>query len=82
MKKVIDALLDAPEFVNPAIALAARLQQAEASGDMAMVETAIKSGEAERAIIAGEREGRAVLEALAACGHSPPQASKSVPIGF
>jgi hypothetical protein len=82
MKEVIDALRAAPEFVNPAIALAVRLQQAEALGEAATVEQSIKSGEAERAIEAGELEGRAVQRTLMNCGHSYPQPSKEVPVGF
>lgn len=82
MRQLIDALSSAPEYVNPAIELAAKLQQAEAAGDTATVERAIKSGEAERAIEAGESEGRAVQQALMKCGHSYPHASKEVPVGF
>lgn len=80
--QVIVALLNAPEYINPAIALATRLQQAEASGDTAAVDAAIKSGEVQRAIEEGEREGGAIQRALAMCGHSYPQPSKEVPVGF
>jgi len=82
MKQVIDALLAAPEFVNPAIALAVEMQQAEARGDAAAVDALIRSGQVAHAIIDGEHEGRAVLEALASCGHAPPQCSNEVPVGF
>jgi len=82
MQQVIDALLAAPEHVNPAIELAVQMQQAEARNDTAAVDELIRSGQVAHAILDGEREGRAVLEALAACGHTVPAASKEVPVGF
>lgn len=82
MKEVIEALMNAPEYVNPAMALAAELQQAETRGDKEALDQAHKSGAIERAIVEGERESREVVAALSACGHSIPQASKTVPVGF
>ncbi len=82
MKQVIDALLAAPESVNPAIELAVQMQQAETRGDTAAVDELIRSGKVAHAILDGEQEGRAVLEALAACGHAVPTASREVPVGF
>jgi len=82
MQEVLEALLAAPEYVNPAIALAAEFQAAETRGDLDFIESAIRTGAVEKAIAAGEEEGRAVLRSLASCGHAPPVASKQVPIGF
>lgn len=82
LTSVIDALTNAPEHVNPAIALAVELQQAETRGDKDALDQAVKSGAIEQAIIAGEREGNDVMRALAACGHAPPVASSTVPVGF
>jgi hypothetical protein len=58
------------------------MQQAETRGDTAAVDALVRSGQVAHAILDGEREGRAVLEALAACGHAVPCASKEVPVGF
>lgn len=80
--KIVAALLAAPEYVNPAIELAVRLQQAEAAGDTAAVDKAIRAGEMERAITDGEFDGRAVMNTMRACGHSFPIASAKVPVGF
>jgi hypothetical protein len=82
MKQVILALLAAPEYVNPAIALAVEMQEAETRGDTAAVDELIRSVKVAHAILDGEHEGRAVIEALAACGHAVPRESKSVPVGF
>jgi hypothetical protein len=82
MKEVFEQLLAAPEYVNPAIALAAELMQAELRDDQDTLERAIRSGQVERAISDGDREGNAVARALGACGQSPPIASKTVPVGF
>lgn len=82
MKEVFESLLATPEYVNPAIALATELMQAEACGDTDMMERAIRSGAVERAVSEGQREGQAVAKALASCGQAPPIASKKVPVGF
>jgi hypothetical protein len=78
----LEKLAAAPEYVNPAIALAAAVWQAEAQGDTDFVERATRSGEVERAIEAGSREGREVIRALRDLGHVTPCSSKKVPIGF
>jgi hypothetical protein len=78
----VTALASAPEHINPAIELAARVWQAEAQGDSDLLDRAVRSGEVERAIMDGEREGKAVLKALAEMGHVTPCGSKKVPLGF
>ena len=78
----LNGLAEAPEHINPAIELAARVWQAEALGDSDVLERAVRSGEVERAIADGEREGRMVIKALAEMGHVTPCSSKKVPIGF
>ena len=78
----INDLVSAPERINPAIELAARVWQAEAQGDPDVLERAVRSGEVERAIADGEREGRLVINALAEMGHVTPCSAKKVPIGF
>lgn len=80
--EVLRALIDVPEYVNPAIELAAEVMQLEAKGHQADVEKLLRSDRVERAIIAGEREGRAVMQSLQACGHAVPMPSKTVPVGF
>lgn len=80
--EVIASLMAAPEHVNPAIALAAEVMQLEAKGYREDVEKLLRSSAVEQAIIAGEKEGTAVVKSLAACGHAPPIASKTVPVGF
>lgn len=59
-----------------------QIQQAETRGETAVVDELVRSGKVAHIILDGEREGRAVLEALAACGHSVPAASREVPVGF
>lgn len=78
----VAALINAPEYVNPAIALAARAWQAEASGDTEFIERVARSGELERAVEEGSKEGAGVLNLLKRIGHSVPRSSKSVPVGF
>jgi hypothetical protein len=78
----LDALLAAPQYVNPAIALAAECIRAEAQGDSEFLERAARGGAVERAVMEGSREGKAVLGALSALGHAVPCASKRVPDGF
>jgi len=82
VKEVVDALLAAPEYTNPAIALASKLMEAETRGDKETIDRISRSVAIENAIIDGEREGNAVVNALASCGHAPPVASKTVPVGF
>jgi hypothetical protein len=79
---VIESLKAAPEYVNPAIALAAEVMQLEAKGHKSDIDKLLRSVDVEKAIVAGEREGVAVQKSLAACGHAPPQPSKNVPVGF
>lgn len=79
---VVEYLMSAEDYVNPAIAVAARCQQAELSGDTDFFDRVARSGEVEGAIADGEREARAVHKALAVLGHSKPTSSKNVPIGF
>lgn len=79
---VVERLATAPEYVNPACELAAEVLRAEAAGDAQALERALKLGRLVRAVEEGEREGRAVMRALAACGHGVPQPSKEVPEGF
>lgn len=76
------SLLAAPEYVNPAIALATECMADEARGDQETIERAIRSGAMERAVADGEREGMAVMKSLVSCGCAPPTASKTVPVGF
>lgn len=78
----INALIGAPEYVNPCIALAAEAFQAEAIGDVDFIERAERNGTLERAIAEGEREGQQVLRLLKAMGHVMPTSSKNVPVGF
>jgi hypothetical protein len=79
---VVEKLAAAPEYVNPACQLAAEVLAAEARGDLAACDRAFSSGRLSRAVEEGEREGRAVMRALAACGHGVPQPSREVPEGF
>lgn len=79
---IVESLLSAPDYVNPAIALAALCQQAELRGDTEFFDRAARRGDVERAVAEGEREARAVHKALAALGHAKPTSSKIVPLGF
>jgi hypothetical protein len=81
-RRVIEALMRAPDYVNPAIGLAAACQQAELRGDAEFFDRAARRGDVERAVAEGEREQRAVHKALAALGHAKPASSKTVPVGF
>jgi hypothetical protein len=80
--RFIGALLAAPEYVNPAIKLAAEAMRAESDGDADFIDRALRSGALERAIADGSREGRDCLKALRALGHASPVASNEVPAGF
>jgi hypothetical protein len=82
LKEVFESLLAAPEYVNPAIALATEFMEAETRGDQDVIERAIRAGTVERAITDGQREGNAVGKALGSVGQAPPIASKKVPVGF
>lgn len=78
----IEALAAAPEYVNPAIKLAAEAWQAEAEGDVDFIDRISRSGALERAVEEGSREGASVLRLLKGLGHVTPSSSKKVPIGF
>jgi len=78
----VELLSAAPEYINPAILLAAEAMRAEQQGDTEFLERAARTGAVERAIAEGFREGKAVIGALTAMGHAIPQSSKEVPIGF
>lgn len=81
-REVLESLLAAPEYVNPAIALAIECQASETSGDQDAIMRVIRSGVMERAAADGEREGLAVIKSLLSCSEAPPVASKKVPAGF
>lgn len=81
-REVLDSLMAAPEYVNPAIALAIECMEEETRGDQEAIMRLVRSGAMERAVEEGEREGLAVTKSLASCGHAPPIASKTVPVGF
>lgn len=78
----IRALHDAPEYINPAIKLAAEAMRAESDGDADFLDRALRSGALERAIADGSREGKDCLNALRSLGHASPMASTEVPLGF
>jgi hypothetical protein len=79
---VVEALASAPDFVNPAILLAAAVAAAEERGETEFFVRAARRGDVERAEADGLREGKAVHRALAALGRSKPESSKTVPVGF
>jgi uncharacterized protein YaiE (UPF0345 family) len=79
---VVEALAAAPDFLNPAILLAAAVAAAEDKGDAEFFVRAARRGDVERAEAEGLREGKAVHRALAALGRSKPESSKTVPVGF
>ena len=81
-KEVLETLAAAPEYVNPAIELAAEVMQMETRGHREDIEKLLRSPRVEAAIVAGEKEGRAVMHAFARCQQAPPVASQVVPIGF
>lgn len=76
------ALDEAQEYINPAVAMAAQAMQAESQGDTEFLERLMRTGEVERVVEAGEREGTQVARMLGDLGHAVPQASKFVPVGF
>jgi hypothetical protein len=82
LARVIETLLAAPDYVNPAIEMAAACQSAETRGDKEFFDQMARHGEIERAIVEGERQAKAVHRALAVLGHSKPASSKTVPLGF
>lgn len=75
-------LAAAPEHINPAIELAARVHVAEQDGDQAFITRIINSGELERAVRDGRTEAREVSRALATFGHVLPTTSIDIPVGF
>lgn len=81
-ERIIAELEAAPEYVNPAIALAVELMEAETAGDKGAFKEALRSGRLERAIAEGEREGRFVRKVLKGCSQALPSASTTVPEGF
>lgn len=80
--RVLEDLAAAPDYVNPAILMAAAVMQADGRGDAEFLDRAARRGDVERAVAAGEREQKAVHKALAALGHAKPTTSKTVPLGF
>lgn len=78
----LDVLGRAPEHENPAIGLAKRLQAAELAGDSNAFDEALRSGELERAVAAGEREGVAVHAALGAISAAMPVPASAEQEGF
>jgi hypothetical protein len=78
----LQALVNAPAYVNPAIALAAQIERAERDGDTQFVEQVIKSSRLERAVLEGLDEGTAVRNALSTLCRAKPEYSKTVPVGF
>lgn len=76
------ALSSARDYVNPAIALASRIERAESDGDTELAEQVLRSGQLERAVLEGADEGKRVWQALALFGHTVPISSKTVPEGF
>jgi hypothetical protein len=78
----IEKLVGAPEYVNPAIKLAAESIVAESQGDVEFLERAVRNGQVESAIVEGAKEGGQVAIALGAFGKAIPQASIKVPEGF
>jgi hypothetical protein len=79
---VIEVLEAAPDYVNPAILLAAAVAEAETRGDSEFFVRAARRGDVDRAEAEGMREGKAVHRSLAALGRSKPETSKTVPVGF
>lgn len=80
--EIIEHFERAPEYVNPALALAEEIRLAEAQGNLDVTRKAAASGALARAIDAGEREGAAVQRALAIVGKIPPSPLNEVPEGF
>jgi hypothetical protein len=81
-RDVLAILEAAPEYINPAIVLSVEVLRREAQGDTRFFDDAVRSGRVERAEAAGEREGRAVQQALTVCSGCQPEASAEVPDGF
>lgn len=77
-----DGLASLPEYVNPAVALAARAIRAELEGDTRFLDIAARSGAIERAVEEGHREGDEISKAIQSLAFLIPQTSKEVPIGF
>jgi hypothetical protein len=81
-RHVLDVLARAPAHENPAIGLAKRLQAAELAGDSGAFDEALRSGELERAVASGEREGVAVHAALAQLSAAMPVPAAAEQEGF
>jgi hypothetical protein len=79
---VLDVLSRADEYVNPAVKLAEAIQRAELNGDGEAFVESLRTGEMARAVAAGEREGRAVHQAVVALAYAQPVPSLVVPEGF
>lgn len=75
-------LREAPAYVNPAIKLAAECRRADVEGDDDFVERAHRTGELERAVSEGLREGRNIQRTMMLLGHTVPQSSEEPPVGF
>jgi hypothetical protein len=75
-------ILNAPEYINPAIALAAQVMQEEAQGNPDFLERAEQAGDVERAVMESLNYNRDLENMLIKMGTSVPVASKIVPVGF
>ena len=79
---VLRQLRESPPHVNAAIRLAADCRRADAEGDDDFIERAHRTGELERAVSEGLREGRDIQRTMTMLGHTVPQSSEEAPVGF
>jgi hypothetical protein len=81
--RIANALINAPDYRNPAVALASEVMSAEAAGDGgALFASLVRRGDIERAVSELNREGQAVSDALLKLVRAPAACSEFVPVGF
>lgn len=81
-ERILQELLNAPEYLNPAVAFAIRKLEAEHEGDNRFMFIAIQSGEAQRAESEGTKDAREVEDSIFRIVNTAPIASADVPVGF
>ena len=79
---ILKALLDAPEEVNPAVAMAWRIQNLERRQELDPAVLSQMHSEIAQAIASGLEQAQEVNSSLKALISSNPVASSTIPLGF
>lgn len=79
---ILEALLAAPESLNPAIEMQQRLQALETAGKLTLSDLLAQRGALAKAIDAGQKEVSRVNDALKVLKDADAQSAQTTPVGF